>query len=104
MKDFSLIFSEGFVIDRRMSITAPPRPRQEYSAMQVSRKISDPSVAEFIQHASEEELRAAMEDVAADAELKEAIEHSLANDAQGNMSVHAFLATVGHGTDKLKSM
>lgn len=65
--------------------------------MHVSREISDPSVAKFVQNASEEELRVAMEDAHADTELKEAVDHSLANDVQqDSMSVQAFLATVGH--------
>ena len=67
--------------------------------MLVTREVSDPSVAEFLQNASEEELRASMKDIATDIELNEAIKHSLAHDStEGSMNAKAFLNSIGHGT------
>lgn len=63
--------------------------------MLVSREISDPEIAKFFQNASEEELRAAMDDIDADVEINAAIDYSLANDdPKDRMNAKEFLASI----------
>ena len=68
--------------------------------MLVTREIFDPSVAEFLQNASEEELRAAMEDIATDIELKKLSSTALHDSTEDSMSAKAFLNSIGHGSQQ----
>ena len=73
--------------------------------MQVTREIADPKIARFVQNASEEELRTAMEDLAADAELNKAVEYSLAHDdPRKSIPPKTFLASIGHGSPQGQSL
>ena len=65
--------------------------------MRVQRDIQDKRLAEFLQTADEETLRAAMEELEADRELIAAIRHSETHDAPTeSQSVDEFLNSLDH--------
>ncbi len=65
--------------------------------MQITREISDPKVAEFVRTATEDELRLAMEEIEADAEISAAIEYGMKhNDPKDRMSADEFLVSIGY--------
>ncbi|MBF0379833.1 MAG: hypothetical protein HQL69_02375 [Magnetococcales bacterium] len=69
--------------------------------MQVTREISDPEIAKFFQNASEEVLRAAMEEIAADEEIAAAIDYSHKHDKpEERLSGEEFLTSIGRGKSK----
>ncbi|MBF0145381.1 MAG: hypothetical protein HQL84_05790 [Magnetococcales bacterium] len=69
--------------------------------MQVSRDISDPKVASFLQNASEEMLRMAMEEMAADEEIAAAIAYSHEHDQpEDRMDGEEFLTSIGRRGEK----
>ena len=69
--------------------------------MRVSREIIDLEVAAFFQSASEDVLRMAMVEVAADEEIAAAITYSHQHDKpEDRMSGKTFLASIGRGRTK----
>lgn len=66
--------------------------------MHISREISDPELAEFIQDVSEETLANLVADYLADQEIAAAIDYSNAHDdPEKDMGGEEFLASIGRG-------